>query len=203
MKTPQVVVFDLGKVLLDFDYRIAANALAARSNVSTSQISQFIDQSPLLNRYEKGQITRREFFEQVRDMSGYRGSLGDFSALFSDVFTPIQPMIRFKERLTAAAVPTYIFSNTNDLAITHIRASYPFYNNFDGYVLSYEHGSMKPEAELYECVEQLTGRTGHEVVYIDDRAENVQAGSERGWLGVLHHSPEKSMAAVKRLGLDV
>jgi len=202
MKTPQVVVFDLGKVLLDFDYRIAANALAARSDVSMSQINQFINQSPLLNRYEKGEITRREFFEHVRDMSDYRGSLGSFSALFSDVFTPIQPMIRLQERLTAAGIPTYIFSNTNDLAITHIQANYPFYNNFDGYVLSYEHGFMKPETELYVRIEQLSGRTGHEIVYIDDREENVVAGSERGWVGILHRSPEESMVAVKRLGLD-
>jgi putative hydrolase of the HAD superfamily len=201
MQTPKVVVFDLGKVLLDFDYTIAARKLAAESGASTEQIREFIDHSPLLIEYEKGRITRQEFFEEVRHMSGYQGTPQAFSAMFSDVFTPIEPMIELKRRLTVAAVPTYIFSNTNDLAITHIRAAYPFYNTFDGYVLSYEHGFMKPEAELYELVEGMTGQIGGSICYLDDRLENVEAGARRGWNAVLHRTPDESVETLKRLGL--
>ncbi len=48
MNTPRVVVFDLGKVLLDFDYSIAARGMAAQSSVSPRQVQEFIDHSPLL-----------------------------------------------------------------------------------------------------------------------------------------------------------
>ena len=51
-------------------------------------------------------------------------------------------------------IPLYIFSNTNELAITHIRRQFPFFGEFDGYILSYEHGAMKPDAKLYEVVER-------------------------------------------------
>ena len=203
MKTPSVVVFDLGKVLLDFDYSLAAKGMAALSRVSAREIQEFIDHSPLLVRYEKGRITRKEFFEEVRAMAGYRGTLDDFCRLFSDVFTPIPPMIALKERLTAAGIPTYIFSNTNDLAITHIRATYPFYVGFDGYVLSYEHGFMKPESELYQLVERMTGRTNDAICYLDDRRENIDAGTARGWTALLHRSPDESWAALRRLRLEV
>ncbi|MCU0771483.1 MAG: HAD family phosphatase [Verrucomicrobia bacterium] len=201
MNAPKAVVFDLGKVLLDFDYSIAARRMAARSQVSPRHIQDFIDHSPLLVRYEKGQLTRQEFFQEVRGLTGYRGTLDDFSRLFSDVFTPILPMIAFKERLSAAGIPTYIFSNTNDLAITHISASYPFYRGFDGYVLSYEHGFMKPEPELYERIEALTRCTGGEILYFDDRAENVQGGLQRGWRAVHHQAPDASVQAATRAGL--
>ncbi len=201
MQIPGAVVFDLGKVLLDFDYTIAAQKLAAESDVSAEQIRGFIDHSPLLVRYEKGKITREEFFEEVRRASGYRGTLQAFSAMFSDVFTPIQPMIELKQRLTAAGIPTYIFSNTNELAITHIQATYPFYGTFDGYVVSYEHGFMKPESELYERVEAIAGHTGGSICYLDDRLENIEAGARRGWKAVLHRSPGQSVEALSRLGI--
>ena len=96
---------------------------------------------------------------------------------------------------------TYIFSNTNDLAIRHCRRNYPFFSNFDGYILSYEQGVMKPEPKIYEAVERLSNRHGDQLLYLDDRPENIAAGAERGWQVILHESPEATYAAVQRLGL--
>jgi len=203
MKSPSVVVFDLGKVLLDFDYSIAARSMAASSRVSARQIQDFIDHSPLLVRYEKGWISRREFFEEVQGMASYQGGFEEFCRLFSDVFTPITPMIEWRERLAAAGVRCFIFSNTNDLAISHIRATYPFYNRFDGYVVSYEHGSMKPEPRLYEEVEAATGCQGSDILYLDDRKENVDGGLRRGWTAIHHQSPQTSIETAARLGVKV
>lgn len=201
-KSPiKVVVFDLGKVLLDFDYRVAAESLARLSHVSARTINDFIDQSPLLHRYEKGQISGDDFFKEIRQMSGYRGSLADFSELFSEVFTPIEAMIDLQQRLVAAGMPTYIFSNTNDLAIRHIRATYPFYHSCAGHILSYEHGFMKPEAELYEAVERLTGCRETDILYFDDRDENIAAAQRRGWNSILHHSVENSLRSAAAIGL--
>src|ERR1035437_10272729 len=60
--SPVIVVFDLGKVLVDFDYRIAARKIASRGTVSPTAVQEFIDHSPLLVRYETGRMTRQEFF---------------------------------------------------------------------------------------------------------------------------------------------
>ena len=98
-------------------------------------------------------------------------------------------------------IPTYIFSNTNDLAVLHVRQRYPFFAGFNGYVFSHEHGAMKPDPRLYEVVERETGRSGGEIAYLDDRPENVEAGRARGWHAILHETPEKSRAAIARLGL--
>src|SRR5437868_15214881 len=100
-------------------------------------------------------------------------------------------MLEVHAQLRARGFPTFIFSNTNDLAITHIRKNFPFFANFDGYILSYEHGVMKPDARLYEVVERLSGGRGSEILYLDDRAENIEAGAARGWNVILQESPEK------------
>ena len=198
--TPHIVVFDLGKVLLDFDYSIAGRRIAARSRVSATEVQRHLDQSPLLWRYETGQMTRQELFEDVRQATGYEGDPEEFSGLFADIFTAMPRMIELHAAVRAAGFPTYIFSNTNDLAVQHIRRGFPFFANFDGHILSYEIGVMKPDVRIYEALESLAGKRGPEILYIDDRKENVEAGVARGWQVILQESPEKTWAAIQQQG---
>lgn len=201
MNKLEAVVFDLGKVLVDFDYSIASRRIAERGTVDPRAVQNFIDHSPLLYRYETGLIDQRQFFEEVRKITGFKGDLAEFGAFFADIFTEMPEMIALHGRLRAAGVPLFIFSNTNDLAIGHIRRNFPFFAGFDAYVLSYEHGAMKPDAKLYEVVERVTGRKGGEILYLDDRIENAEAGRARGWQVIHHRDAAESVREIERLGL--
>lgn len=198
---PKAVVFDLGKVLVDFDYSIAARRIAAQANVPPVTVKSFIDHSPLLFEFETGQIDQRQFFEEIRKASGFSGRFEEFSEFFADIFTPMEPMVALHAELGRRGVPTYIFSNTNDLAVGHIRRQFPFFSDFNGYILSYQHGAMKPDARLYEVVERQSGHCGPELIYLDDRPENVAAGAARGWQTVLQESESKSRQALEEAGL--
>lgn len=201
MSRPEVVVFDLGKVLVDFDYSIASRRIAQRGTLGMAAVQDFIDHSPLLYRYETGLINQQQFFEEVRQATGFQGDIGEFGTFFADIFTEISEMIALHRRLREARVPTFIFSNTNDLAIGHIRRNFPFFSQFDGHVLSHEHGAMKPDARLYEVVERLTGRTGGKILYLDDRIENAEAGRARGWQVIHHRDSAESIRKVEATGL--
>ena len=196
-----VLVFDLGKVLVDFDYSIAARRIVPLCSSPCDPAKFFNQHAALLENYELGKSTREEFFNQMKAASGFSGKQEEFNAFFADIFTPIQPMIDLQLELRKTRTATYIFSNTNDLAVDHIRRRFPFFSDFDGYVLSYEHGAMKPSARLYEIVERASGRKGGEVIYIDDRPENVEAGLARGWKAILHEAPETTRAALQKLGI--
>lgn len=198
---PTVVVFDLGKVLVDFDYSIAGRRIAAQSKMSAAEVQLYLDHSPLLFRYETGLMTRLEFFETVREHTGFRGDLPEFSKLFADIFTEMPEMTALHAALRDKGIPTYIFSNTNDMAIEHIRRAFPFFANFDGYIFSYEVGAMKPAAKIYEALEKLTSKCGADIVYLDDRQENIDTGAARGWQTILQTDPAKSRAAIEKLGL--
>ncbi len=201
MKIPEVVVFDLGKVLVDFDYGIMARNFARHCKMVPEEIQKFIDHSPLLFRYETGSITKKEFFETVCAETGFCGALDEFSTIFSDIFSPMDSMIELHQQLRQRKIPTYIFSNTNELAIAHIRKTFPFFQNFTDYVFSYEHGAMKPQAKLYEVVERVTGKSGEEILYIDDRMENIEAGKIRGWQTIVQENPTKTIELVKKSGV--
>jgi putative hydrolase of the HAD superfamily len=200
MNSP-VVVFDLGKVLVDFDYAIAVSRIARRSALSPVEVEQFFFHSPLLVDYESGRLTRQEFFERSQLATGFRGAMNEFGYCFADIFTEIPPMIELHAGLRKRGLKTFIFSNTNDLAVEHIRRNFPFFRNFDGYIYSYEIGTMKPGVKIYESLEKLAGRHGAEIVYLDDRLENVAGGAGRGWRAILHETPEKSRAALESFKL--
>ena len=203
MKAPSVAVFDLGKVLVDFDYIIAARMLGRLSKIPPADLQFLLCHSPVLCQYERGEITTSQFHRQVCATAGFEMAEDEFARCFGDIFSEIEPMIALHGTLRAAGVPTWIFSNTNEIAARHIRRRFPFFAHFDGYVLSYEHGAMKPTAKIYEVIERQTGRSGAEILYLDDRPENIAAGLERGWRAILHETPEKTRAQVASLGLPV
>lgn len=201
MTTPSIVVFDLGKVLVEFDYSIAGRRIAAQAKLSPSDVQKFLDHSPLLYRYESGGMTREEFFRAVCEGTGFHGTMEEFADFFADIFTEMPAMTALHAELRRRGTRTYILSNTNDIAITHIRRRFPFFANFDGYVLSYEVGAMKPAPKIYEALETMSGKRGAEILYLDDRQENLDAAVARGWQVILQTDPATSRAALVQRGL--
>ena len=201
MNHPPVFIFDLGKVLVDFDWSRATGKIAARSTQAPGNFDTFLGASSLLWEYESGLLTRPQFFEAVRAAIGFQGDLAEFSAYFADIFTAMPGTIALHEELRQRGFKTYIFSNTNDLAIEHVRQNFPFFKNFDGYIFSHEVGGMKPQPKIYEAMEAMVGRRGADLIYLDDRVENIAAGAARGWRAILHESPEKTRRALTAFGV--
>ena len=203
VQAPKVIVFDLGKVLVDFDYSIACRRMAETSSASFEEVRDLLNQTTLLFDYETGKLNDQQFFEAMGTATGFTGDFEKFRAIFQDIFSPIPEMIALHASLRAQGVPTYIFSNTNDIAIRFIREQYPFFANFDAHVLSYEHGAMKPQPKLYEVVERVTGCRGAKILYIDDRSENIEAGARRGWQVILQETPERTYQQVRARGFQL
>ena len=195
---PRVVVFDLGKVLVDFDYSIAVRRFADRSEAGLERVQDLVN-SPIQFDYESGLITTDEFFAAVRDGAGFRGDRTEFVEIFADIFSPMERMIPFFDRVKVAGIPTCVFSNTNEIAIGHIRDRFSFYSRFDGYVLSFEEKGMKPDEPIYRVVEQRTGESGDAILYIDDRPENIETGKRFGWQTILQSDEAQSVATAEKL----
>lgn len=65
---------------------------------------------------------------------------------------------------------------------------------------SAKHGTVKPETKIYEIAESFVpDLTPHELFFIDDHIEMVEAATKRGWHGEVFdpHSPEESIKKIK------
>ena len=78
----KVAAFDIGKVLLDFDYGIFVRRMAPRTQMDVPALDAFLNQSPLLAQYESGRLTSSEFFTVVQKETGFDGTEAAFAAYF-------------------------------------------------------------------------------------------------------------------------
>ena len=197
----KAVAFDIGKVLLDFDYSILVRKLAPQTQWGEDELNDYLNQSPLLARYESGELSSSKFFEQIKGETGFRGSEAGFAALFEDIFTPISGMIDLHRQIAQSGIPTFTFSNTNEMAVRYIARTYDFWPIFKGHILSYEVGALKPGAKIYEALEECSGFTGREIAYLDDLPENCAAAGERGWQVCCHKDVSYSREFFRELGV--
>lgn len=198
---PKAVVFDLGNVLLNFDYRRTVARVKSRCSLSDAELHRLIAESEHFQKFEGGQIDGADFFAAIQKESCFTGDMAEFAEIFGDVFTEVPEMIAFHERLRAKNIPTYILSNTNEFSIRFIEKRYPFFANFTGYIYSFEHKVMKPAARIYDIVEERAGHRGADLFYIDDRQENVEAAAARGWQVSWHTDPPRTLDLAANLGL--
>ena len=155
-------------------------------------LDAYLNQSPLLADYESGRLTSSEFFTRIQSETKFTGTESEFAALFKNIFTPIEAVINMHRQLVESGVPTYTFSNTNEMAVRHISHSYDFWPRFTGHILSHEVKSLKPDAGIYESLEAASGREGESIIYLDDRPENIEAGRARGWRACCHQDASKT-----------
>jgi len=146
-------------------------------------------------------MTNTDFYQALVQKTGLRASFEEFATRFGDIFSPIVPMIDLLDRVQSSNRPTAVLSNTNDLAIRHIRAHYPFFERFTHHVLSFEHRAMKPDPALYRVLEQASGVPPAQILILDDRPENVEAAQQLGWRAFVHHNPEATRRSFIELGL--
>jgi HAD superfamily hydrolase (TIGR01509 family) len=200
MSSGRAVIFDLGKVLLDFDYSLVIQRLAKAGSASEGQVRQTLLETSLLLDYESGQLDSVTFHDRLRSALALELDYATFREQFGDIFTPIPGMIEAHSAVCARGFPTFVFSNTNEIAIAHIREYYPFFSKFDGYVLSYEVGAMKPSETIYASLEQRADCAAADLFYLDDRPENVEAACARGWRAHVHTGTESSLTALRDAG---
>jgi HAD superfamily hydrolase (TIGR01509 family) len=110
-------------------------------------------------------------------------------------------MIELLDRVRALGLPTAVLSNTNELAIQDIRAKFPFFAGFKHHILSFEQRAMKPDPALYHALEQASGFAPSQILFLDDRPENVEAAQQLGWQAFVHHDPETTRRTFTELGL--
>ena len=199
----RVVAFDIGKVLLDFDYGILVNRMVPMTNMDESGLNAFLNQSPLLAEYESGKLTSSEFIKVVQRETGFEGLESEFTVFFEDIFTPITDVIEMHREIAESGMATYTFSNTNEMAVRYMSRAYGFWPRFTGHVLSYKVKALKPEAKMYKFLEKISGCRGGEIAYVDDRSENIEEARARGWKAIKQSTPNETRLALVELGVMV
>lgn len=196
---PEAYLFDIGNVILAFDFRISAGRLAEEASASAEEILALV--SPLTVDLELGRLSVGDFIGEASARIGYTGSPERFRSDFADIFELNEPMAAFIRSLKAKGTPIYLLSNTNAIHAPFFEAAYPVFGLFDGGIYSHEAGLMKPDPAIYERARSDLALVPERTVYIDDNAANCAAGAAAGFLSIAYDAKrhEEFLAAVSRL----
>jgi epoxide hydrolase-like predicted phosphatase len=94
---------------------------------------------------------------------------------------------------------TAILSDAIDGARREQQARYGFEQLVDVIIYSYEVGLAKPDPRIYRLLCDRLAVSPREVVFLDDRPENVKGACELGIHALLHESAAQSIKAVDAL----
>lgn len=176
------LLFDIGNVLVRFDFTVAAQRFASMSAASAEQVLALL--SPFKDELESGRISDEDFVTQSMERIGFRGTREDFARIWGDIFTPNAPMISAVGRL-AAEHPLYLLSNTSGLHKDWLFANFEVFRQFTGGIYSHEAGCMKPHEPIFQSAIETFELDPRRTLYIDDLADNIAAGQRLGF--VCHH----------------
>ena len=197
----EAIIFDMGNVLLAFDDARAAEQIASRTGKTRQEIEEYGRSTPYGHELALGKLSKKQFFHTVAKDLAFDGSYDEFALLWSDIFTPIEPMVALAESLKTR-VPRLLLSNTNAIHIEFVLDRYPFLNDFDAHVFSHEVGSLKPDAAIYQHAVSKYGLTAARTVFLDDIAANAEAARRVGMIGIQYLSPEQARAELTKLGVS-
>lgn len=195
------VIFDLGNVLIAVDEPRAAERMAACTGKTRQQIDEYILGTPHVLELALGKLSKKQFFRIVAKDLGFDGTYDEFALIWSEVFTPIEPMIALAESLKTR-VPRLVLSNTNAIHMDYIFQHYTFLNDFDAHVFSHEVGLLKPDAAIYQYALKKYGLAAERTVFLDDLPANVEGARRVGMQAIHFQNPDQARAELTKLGVS-
>lgn len=105
--------------------------------------------------------------------------------------------------LHAAGVPQWGLTNWSHELYPHAPAMFPLLSMLDGVVVSGTEGVAKPDPAIYALVSARSGLAPQRLVFLDDRAVNVDAARTAGMTGLVFTTAETARRDLRALGLPL
>jgi len=180
MNQPELIIFDLGRVLVDFDFRLVIRRLAKYTQFSEKEIRRYFMQTPLWDAFERGEVEPKDFFLRLaKDLKLQKLTFKEFAPMWNSIFTEkhdsVSVLARLKGRYRIA-----LLSNVNIMHWEHIRETHDFIEWFDHPFTSWELGYRKPDPDIYLKTLQIAGVSPQRAVFIDDVEAHVLAARSLG-----------------------
>lgn len=196
----QAVLFDIGNVLLTWQPERHYDAwIGAQRRRELFASSGLLDVNEALDRGGDFRATIYDLAERVPE---FRTEIRWWFDRWHDLITPpISHSVRLLRALRGRGVPVFALSNFGSDSFAISEARHDFLAEFDRRYISGQMGVVKPEARIYEMVEQDCALPPEALFFTDDRAENTEAAAGRGWQTHLFTGSEGLAARLVALGL--
>lgn len=194
---PEVLLFDLGGVLLDL------NDPAAIFRLETDR-DEFLNtwlHSPTVRDYESGLIEAPEFARRMVEEAELPYEPAEFLMRFDRwpyrLFDGIEELlIDLSQRFEIG-----LLSNTNARHWHRPGVADALVPLIDRLFLSFETGLLKPDAAAFDDVTKRIGRNPSTIAFFDDNPANVAAAGAFGFRAFLTRGPDDLRSSLAEFGI--
>lgn len=187
MKRVEWVLFDLGGVVVEVDQSRIFAGLAVQTGQGLAEVRAKLLQSfPLqdefiVQEYLPDRLTHEINLALSANLTQEQVIEAFNSELGKTIDTTLELLAVLQTRAKVGCL-----SNTNSIHWDYMLGSYPFMRHFDRRFASQIIGHAKPSAQIYRKVVELLDVKPEQILFFDDKQENVDAAARLGWQARLY-----------------
>ncbi|ADV82711.1 HAD family hydrolase [Terriglobus saanensis] len=149
--------------------------------------------------YDRGTLNGTEYWNAVAGRKLQDAEVAELKRLDTELWTDMnEPMVAWAERLQKAGVKTGILSNIGDAMEDGIRGKLAWVAEFTHAVWSHQLKMRKPEPEIYAVAVKGLGVPAEQILFVDDREENIRGAEAAGMLGIVYKNHAAFLAEMER-----
>ncbi len=184
MNGVRTIVFDIGDVLIGWDPVRLYDAVIGPDR--RKALFRDVDLHTMNARIDRGAPFRQTVYETAEAHPRYRDEIRIWHDRWIEMAGPaIHGSVQILEFLRQRDVPLLALSNFGRESLELADSRFPFLTWFDRRFVSAHLGCVKPEPEIYRLLEADCGCRPEELLFTDDRQENIEAATRRSWQA--HH----------------
>lgn len=199
------LVLDIGNVVLPIDYNRTVQSFSRHTPANIESMLTLHQQTIIFDQFERGEFCSSMFRKKVSELFGLSVSDELFDSCWNDLLLPVPEenvqylsFLRRHYRVVALSNINEIHAHALDhYAINYLNIS-SFRDLFHKVYYSYEHGFRKPEIGLYQLLQQQENSEGKNILFIDDKKENVESARALGWNAEQLTRPEDFVDVLNR-----
>lgn len=198
--SPRAVVFDIGNVLLEWQperFFDSVMPVADRARMFAE-----VDLHAMNDGIDRGDDFRGAVYALADRHPEWAPQIRLWHDRWLDIAQPEIPgSVHLLRALRRKGIPVFALTNFGVETFALARRAYPFLEEFDRRYVSGALKVIKPDARIYEILEQDSGVAPADLLFTDDRTDNIAAARARGWRTHHFDGPEGWTARLIREGL--
>ena len=185
MKNANAIIFDLGGVILNIDYRLT---IAAFEKLGVKNADLFYSkkvQNPIFDKIEIGEITANYFLDELQKKTN-NAEIKQLESAWNDMLLDLPESRLNHIQKLSKNYKLFLLSNTNEIHINAFRKKIgekrwmQFSSLFTKMYLSHEIGFRKPNKEAFQIILDENKLKANEVFFIDDSPQHIKAARSLG-----------------------
>ena len=197
----KAIISDMGNVILPFDVSLFLRKMAQYSSMKKREVMEIpVLHDRLIKSFSKGEISSKKYYESMKDAFKADLKFKEFRNIYCDIFSLNTEVLKALTKLRGKN-KLLLLSNTDTLHFNFVRKRFPEIFIFDGYILSYEAGCIKPEDEIFKLALKKSKEEPENTLFIDDMEENIEAAMALGMKTIHFDSRIDLSAELEKFGV--